>query len=141
LTDAYFDTSALVKLLIEEAGTDEAWEAWLDAAPITARISFAEVRAALAAAFRGGRLGPTSHERAKDLLGVLWDQMTPIEVDQTLVEHAANLGETHALRGYDAVHLAAALAAGAEVFISSNADQLQTARAESVLTLDPAAAP
>jgi uncharacterized protein len=142
LSDAYFDTSALVKLLINERGTDQAWETWLDAAPpISARVTFAEVRAALAAGLRSGRLRRSDHEDAGQLLEVLWREVSPVEIDQVLVELAGDLAEQHALRGYDAVHLAAALTAGAEILVSSDAEQLRAAHAESLATLDPATRP
>lgn len=41
----------------------------------------------------------------RDLLA----QVHVIEIDEALAEHAGALAERHALRGYDATHLAAAL--------------------------------
>ena len=45
-----------------------------------------------------------------------------MEDSGALVEHASDLAELHGLRGYDAVHLAAALAVGAVVLTSADAD-------------------
>ena len=53
MTLVYFDSSALVKLVIGEAGTELAVELWdgCDAA-LASRLAYPEVRAALAAAVR-----------------------------------------------------------------------------------------
>jgi len=54
---AYFDTSAIVPLLVEEHGTDAAGQIW-DRADrlVTVRIAYVEARAALAQARRADRL-------------------------------------------------------------------------------------
>lgn len=53
----YFDASALVKLVVEEPGTDVASALWdgCDAA-LSSRLAYPEVRAALAAARRNSDL-------------------------------------------------------------------------------------
>lgn len=43
------------------------------------------------------------------------------------VEHAGDLAEQHGLRGYDAVHLATALAAGVDAMVTADADLLRAA--------------
>ena len=73
----------------------------------SARIAYAELRAAVAAADREGRLAPGAYIRAKRQVQALWRSTSPVEVDQALVEAAGDLAEQHGLRGYDAVHLAA----------------------------------
>ena len=66
MTVAYFDASALVKLVIEEAGSDDAAALWDGADLVMAsRIVHAEVRAALAAAHRARRLDADVHRAAK----------------------------------------------------------------------------
>jgi predicted nucleic acid-binding protein len=140
VTAAYFDSSALVKLLIRERGSAEAWENWLAATPpVCCRLGFVEARAALAAARRTGRLDEALHRTGKRLLNELWEEVAPVEADEALVVLAADLAEKHALRGYDAVHVAAALAAATPLFVSADADQLRAAHAENLAVLDPAA--
>jgi predicted nucleic acid-binding protein len=87
MTVAYFDSSALVKLVIDDHGIEQAAQLWDGAdAVLTSRVAHPEARAALAAADRSGR------------------QVTPqLETD------AADLAEQHALSGFDAIHLASAL--------------------------------
>ena len=54
---AYFDTSALIPLLIEEAGSERSGRVWDAAEHVTsARLIYAEARAALAQAARLGRV-------------------------------------------------------------------------------------
>lgn len=111
---AYFlDSSALVKRYARETGT--AWVAGLFKPAsgnriYSARITFVEVVAALTRRTRSGRL--TSTATAKSLARfrrAFAGKVSVIEVTPPLVEAAAGLAEKHALRGYDAVQLAAAL--------------------------------
>ncbi len=62
---------------------------------------------------------------------LLWDAIEPMEIDEELVCSAGELAEDHRLRGYDAVHLASAVAvADAEtVLVSADRDLLRAARA------------
>ena len=107
---AYFDTSAVVPLLVEEPGTDIALRVFLQAETVaTVRMTFAEVSAALARASRLSRLTADAHDRALAGLESVWVQMDVLDVDDDLVRAAGALARDHALRGYDAVHCAAAL--------------------------------
>jgi uncharacterized protein len=139
VTAVFFDTSALVKLLLDEAGTAIAREAWeLAAPPVCCRLAFVEARAALAAAHRAGRLEAAQYRLARRRFADLVEQTAVVEVDEQLVWLAADLAETHALRGDDAVHLAAALTVGTGLMVSADADQVRAARAENLPSLDPA---
>ncbi len=110
---AYLDTSALVKLFVHEPGTEEALRLW-DAATLrtTAILAYAECRAALAAAVRAHRLTAPGLRTARRLLNDHWDELAHIGVGERMVRAAGELAESQALRGYDAIHLAAAVAAG-----------------------------
>ncbi len=134
----YVDTSTLLKLIIEEPGSDEAAALW-DQSDVLAsvRILYAEARAALAAARRSGRLAPGQHRQALKALEDLWSQVSIVEVDGDLVQAAAELAERHGLRGYDAVHLAAALLVGADVFTSADRLLCNAARAEGFHVAEP----
>jgi len=117
----YVDTSTLIKLLIDEDGTAEAGQIWDEPDElVSVRIGHVEARAALAAAHRQGRITASVLRAATAGLDVLWSQLSVIEVDDDLMRLAGNLATTHALRGYDAVHLAAAQLVGADVFSSAD---------------------
>jgi predicted nucleic acid-binding protein len=136
---AYFDTSALVKLVVQEGGSEIASDIW-DAADAvaTGRLAYPEARAALAAAARAGRLSARAHRRAKSEFEALWQQMWVIELSASIAHEAGELAERQALRGYDAVHLAAALAIGDPqlVLVSWDAD-LTSAAGRASLVVAP----
>jgi uncharacterized protein len=106
---AYFDTSALIPLLVDEPGSDRAARLW-DAADnvVAVRLIYAEARAALAQAARTGRLATADLTTAIDGLEGLYASLDLLEVDEHLVRRAGELAQHHALRSYDAIHLAAA---------------------------------
>ncbi len=81
---AYFDTSALIPLLV-----------------------YTEARAALAQAERLGRPTRRQLPRLVGQLDDLYGQLDRIEADDALARRAGQLAQDHALPGYDAVHLAA----------------------------------
>jgi predicted nucleic acid-binding protein len=71
-------------------------------------VLLAEARAGLAAAHRSGRSTSVAHAKAVGRLEALWDELDAIDVTEPLARRAGDLAETHALRGYDAIHLASA---------------------------------
>ncbi|MGH9294201.1 MAG: type II toxin-antitoxin system VapC family toxin [Acidimicrobiales bacterium] len=105
----YFDTSALVPLLIDEPTSTTAARLWDEADRVaSSRLLYAEARAALARALRLERLDTAEHQQAVfDLDGLVGD-LDLVEVTGDLVRRAGALADTAALRGYDAVHLAPA---------------------------------
>ena len=110
---AYFDTSAIVPLLIEEPGTPRCAEQWSVAdRVVSVRLIRVEARAALAQAARQDRLTARQLRTTVDALDDLVAQLNLVDVDGDLISRAADLAETQALRAYDAIHLAAALALG-----------------------------
>jgi predicted nucleic acid-binding protein len=107
---AYFDTSALVPLVVEEAGTARCAEQWtLADRVVSVRLLEVEARAVLAQAARQDWLSARQLRSAVDSLGDLLSQLDFVAVDDVIVRLAADLAEAHALRAYDALHLAAAL--------------------------------
>ena len=110
MTIAYFDSSALVKLIIDEPGSEQAAQLWDGAdAVLTSRVAHPEVRAALAAAERSGRLDTGAHRQAKASWAELREALRLVELTPQLETDAADLAERHALSGFDAIHLASAL--------------------------------
>jgi predicted nucleic acid-binding protein len=101
--ELYLDASALVKRYVEEDGSDVVLEAMGGAGAWSiCRIGFVETVRAVDAA--GGGRAVKRIERD-------WLAFDVVEIDQALVEHAAELARSSALRSLDALHLAAALAA------------------------------
>jgi len=137
----YFDSSAFVKLVVEEEGSDLAASLWdgCDAA-VSSRLAFPEVRAALAAAGRLRRLTPAQQSRAEVAWDDFWAATRAVELTQQVTTHAGQLAGQHALRGADAVHLASLLAVGAADTILAVWDQRLRAGAQAAgVQLAPAA--
>ena len=109
----YFDSSAFVKLLTEEAGSDLAAELWdgCDAA-VASRLAYPEVCAAIAAAARNHDLADHELDTAEQAWDEYWAAARPVELTAAVELQAGDLARQHALRGADAVHLASALAIG-----------------------------
>jgi predicted nucleic acid-binding protein len=78
-------------------------------AVVTARVSYAEARAAFARHRRDGALTATALRQVVRELDAEWSAYTVVDVSDAVVRRAGALAERHALRGYDAVQLAAAL--------------------------------
>lgn len=149
MTAYYLDTSALVKRYVSESGA--AWIVRLvddvDNDVYTVRLTGPEM---IAAFFRKARTGDVSRadaESAAQNFRADWqEQYQIVEVTVTVADGAMNLAEKHGLRGYDSVHLAAALALQEErqalelpplIFISSDQQQLSAAAAEGLAIEDP----
>jgi predicted nucleic acid-binding protein len=107
----YFDTSALLKLVIAEDGADQAELLWEAAGEVVvSRLAWPETVAALAAARRGRRLTDEDHRIAIGALRSCFDRCTTVSVADRLVDRAADLAADLHLRAADAIHLATALA-------------------------------
>ena len=105
----YLDASALVKRYVSEAGSPEVSGLIKQAGVVgTAMISRAEVAAALAKAVRMKLLVRDEAASALQVFSADWDDLVRLQMTEILVSRAAALAWDHGLRGYDAVHLAAA---------------------------------
>jgi predicted nucleic acid-binding protein len=114
---------------------------------VLARITAVELIAAIARRERAGSLAPADGATARtDFRGDLADEYQIVEVDETVVNRAMLLAETHGLRAYDAVQLAAALgvnatylAAGAPAItlLSTDGELNAAATAEGLVVEDP----
>jgi hypothetical protein len=136
---AYFDTSAVVKLLIDEPGSQTVEQVWhATDARVCATVGYAETAAALGRAGRTGRLSPSGVRRSVASLAAVWMSFHRRVVDDELASHAANLALTHGLRGFDAIHLAAAVAS-AELLVTADLSLLGAAQLVGLSVADVAA--
>jgi predicted nucleic acid-binding protein len=105
----YLDASALVKQYVVERGSAEVHALIARAEGLgTAAISRAEVAAALA---KAARVGALLHDEAQAALRVFlaqWPDLVRLQLTEVVLARAGELAWAHGLRGYDAVHLAAA---------------------------------
>lgn len=138
MTITYVDTSTLIKLLVSEVGTTEAQAIWDRADGVaSASILQVEARAALAAAARGHRITAEQHKQAKKHLQGLLADVDAIDLTDDLLDVAADLAENETLRGYDAVHLAAALEAEVDVLTSADRDLCDAAARNGIAVANP----
>ena len=136
---AYFDTSAIVPLLIDEPGSDAAGDAWDEADRlVSVRLARVEARAALAQAHRADRISRANLRAASRDLNELLLQLEWVEVDDQLTRSASDLAESQSLRAYDAVHLAAASGIGQDdvVVVAGDRALLTAARSIGLATTD-----
>ena len=138
---AYFDTSAIIPLLIDEPLSDLAYRLWHQASwAATARVSYIEARAGLARACRTGRISPEELREAVEGLEVLDRRFHHVEITPDLVTSAGDLAEEVGLRAYDAIHLSAALSLDMDdaVVVTGNRHLAATARAHGLASIsDP----
>lgn len=134
----YVDTSTLLKLVIDEDGSERAGTIWTSADTVASvALTIVEARAALAAGRRGGRLTAKQHAEAKAELDTLLAELHVVEPTGPLIAAAADLAEAEALRGYDAVHLAAAVLIEATVLTSADAELCAAAQRRGLHVANP----
>ena len=107
----------------------------------TSLVAYAETRSGLPGARLATRLTTAAYTIALETFEDNWAQFEAIAVSESLVHHAGALAEEHLLRGFDAIHLASALAfqdASAEpVTFSAWDDRLLAAANSEGLTVAP----
>lgn len=107
----YLDNSCLVKLYVEEEGSGDVGRQVVEATAVaTSAVAYAEARAAFARKNTEG--GFTEEEYRCVLEDFLqeWAAYLTIDASRAIIALAGDLAERHVLRGFDAIHLASALA-------------------------------
>jgi uncharacterized protein len=135
---AYLDASGVMRVLLAgSAGHQTAVQVWAEADDlVTVTLTYAEVCAALAAARRNRALTEAGLGRALRSWEGLWAQAAPVVLDEPLAKTAGRLARVHALRGADAVHLAAAQATGSDLLLSSDSDLCTAAQRCGIAAVD-----
>lgn len=150
MADYFFDNSAVVKRYVQETGTTWVCEILDPDAENTiyiARITGAEVAAAIAKRRRTGDLSLESTTIAMQQFRSEFPALYRIvEITAAVVSRAMDLTETHKLRGYDAVQLAASLEVNAIrlasslsslIFVCADGDLNAAAEAEGLSVENP----
>ena len=103
----YLDTSALVKLYVEEEHSDWVHACAAEAEVLaTSVVALPEMLSALSRKRREGAFAASDFSQVVEQLGEDWDNLAVAVVQP---RRAGDLATRHPLRGFDAVHLAAAL--------------------------------
>ena len=106
----YLDTSAWVKLYVQEPGSREL-RAYTNKAETLAAsvVAYPEARAAFARVKAQGISTEAKHQQRLAQLNLDWENLLRIELTSAVVRTAGDLAEVYGLRGFDAIHLASAL--------------------------------
>ena len=122
----YLETSNLVKLYVKEKDFDAIQESVGAAEAVaTSVVAYAEARAAFARKLREKGVSAEAYRRVKSALDRDWPRFFVLNVSTATAKAAGDLAEKHALRGFDALHLASAMelrAAGVKGLRFSSAD-------------------
>jgi predicted nucleic acid-binding protein len=103
----YLDTSHLVKLYLDEPDSaDVLAEVSRADAVATSVVAYAEARATFARRRRERLMTLAEAASARRRLNADWPRFAVIPVTAELGREAGRLADKHALRGFDAIHLA-----------------------------------
>jgi predicted nucleic acid-binding protein len=109
----YLDTSALVKLYVDEADSRDTRTRVANADTVaTSRVAYPEARAAFARRRREGGITKSALARVTSALDRDLDRFVIVELSAKVARRAGELAERRQLRGFDAIHLASALELG-----------------------------
>jgi predicted nucleic acid-binding protein len=142
----FLDSSAFLKLFVQEAGTDaiiRLMEATEDNRKLISAGSLLEIYAVLKRRERSGAISHEDSEAARAILRVEAARMVQQPLNPAVLEAARQLLDRHELRSGDALQLGAAFVAremfqGLDItFVSASQHMLEVARAEHFHTLDP----
>lgn len=135
----YLDTTAFVKLFVREECSDLV-QAQLAAVDVvaTSRVAYSEACDAMARRVEEGRLTAEQLGRARDQLNGAWPQFAVLDLNE---QAATDVTVKHGLRGYAAIHVAAALELREKaenvplVFCSFDPRQVDVAESEGLAVL------
>ena len=141
---AYVDTSALVKLVVPEPGSELAERLWRDAETYASPLGFVELRAAVAAGTRRLGLDDLTAVALEEVSHAVWARVAPVQLSESLVLAAGAIAVRHGLRAADAIHLASAIEvadglAGSSVFLTFDRRLGEAARLEGFRVLPESA--
>ncbi len=120
----YLDTSALVKLYVEEEGSEDVDAAVRDASRVaTSAVAYPEARAAFARLERDEDITPRERRAAVEDLDADWNLLGVLDQTRDLARFCGRLAQKHGLRGFDAVHLGSAVAVRVASELKREADQ------------------
>jgi len=137
----YVDSSSVVKLYLDEPHADDV-VAWVKAADAlaTSRVTYPETASALARRHARRDISRAHLRLSLHDLERAWDEYLVVDLAERL---AAELAVRHVLRGFDAIHLAAAVtlrdAVGSDGVAFSSFDEAlsRAAVAEGLIVLEP----
>jgi predicted nucleic acid-binding protein len=146
----FLDSTAFIKLFVQEAGTDaiiRLMEATEDNRKLISASTPLEVYAALKRRERSGGLAAEDSEAARNILRVEAARMVQQPLNPAVLEAARRALDRHELNSTEALQLGSAQVARemfqgtAIVFVASDGRLLEAARAEQFEVLNPVSLP
>ncbi len=103
----YFDTSALLKLYVEEPGSELVKACTRESYMVaTSRVAYAEARAAFARAWHEEMLGDQEYLEVVSNFKEEWPSFFSLNVSDSVLQRVDVLIDKYSLRGFDVLHLA-----------------------------------
>lgn len=124
----YIDSSALVKRYIHETGSDIVAELCAAASEvIVSTVTAPEVISAFNRLRRENRITVQQYDELKKSLILDMEDALAMNISVQVVQRSIVCLEHHPLRALDSIHIASALTASADLFISSDSRQCEAA--------------
>jgi len=139
----YFESSALVKKYVQEAGSEEVFSRMVKSGPVvTAKLAYPEILSSLARKRREKALTEKDYHGALGDFEEDWKEFLIIEFQDELLPVMKLLSSRHPLKGADLVHLGSAIWFGKAVrekitFVASDVQLLKIARQEKMEVVNP----
>lgn len=127
--ESFFDSSALAKRYIDEKGSNDAEQICLQTDVLCVSIiCLPEIISALNRLRREKLLNKRQYEKMKESLIYDLEDTDFYTLTPEVINHSIQLLEKYTLRAMDALHIACALVAQPDLFVSSDQKQLAAAK-------------
>jgi len=139
----YFDSSALVKRYLKEAGPESVNAILLsEKVIVTSKLAYPEILSAFMRKYRAGELARKSLRSVIDQFETDWNHFFIIEFHDDLFSTIKALIQKYPLKGADTVHLSSALwlkqTAREDVkFVASDLNLIKAAESENLHVINP----
>ena len=127
--NVFFDSSALAKRYVEEAGSDRVQDILSSATSLTVSVlCISEIVSALCSRRREQRLSQQQYLSAKQALFADVEDMNIVNLTNQVIVRAVEILERWPVRSSDSIHVASAAEWSAQLFVSADERQCTAAR-------------
>jgi predicted nucleic acid-binding protein len=127
--NVFFDSSALAKRYVEEAGSDRVQDILSSASSLTVSVlCISEIVSALCRRRRERKLTQQQYLAAKDAMLADIEDMNVVNLTDQVIARAVDILEKWPLRSSDSLHIASAAEWSAQLFVSADERQCAAAR-------------
>jgi predicted nucleic acid-binding protein len=127
--NVFFDSSALAKRYVEEAGSDRVEDILSSASSLTISVlCIPEIVSALCRRRRERKLSQQQYLAAKEAMFADIEDMSVVNLTDQVIARAADILEKWPLRSSDSLHMASAAEWSTQLFVSADERQSAAAR-------------